>query len=229
VWNVVSVAADGASFAGLNCLCVRHRIFHGKAEGLLDLGDDFCSGDGDAVRLREFGGANEPDSAGRMQRRHYHRHVFEWRSGIARSGHDLDLVLPDNGPARPGFGLCRRYQFRARRMLDDLDGRLRRYIRSPTIAGERHRPQSGRALHAGEHRLTTVHARHHRRSVGIDYAGGTIVHRARRLVGILDDPLEHHHDFKRPLESNAFVRDRERLSIGGNLVPSGPEHLTVRL
>ena len=50
-----------------------------------------------------------------------------------------------------------------------------------------------------------------------------------RLVGIRDDPLEHHHDFERPLGSAAFVRDSERLSIGGHLVPSGPEHLTVHL
>ena len=49
-----------------------------------------------------------------------------------------------------------------------------------------------------------------------------------RLVGIRD-PLEHHHDFERPLGSAAFVRDGERLSIGGHLVPSGPEHLTVHL
>ena len=48
-------------------------------------------------------------------------------------------------------------------------------------------------------------------------------------VGIRD-PLEHHHDFERPpLGSAAFVRDGERLSIGGHLVPSGHEHLTVDL
>ena len=48
-------------------------------------------------------------------------------------------------------------------------------------------------------------------------------------VGIRDDPLEHHHNLERPLGSAAFVRDGERLSVGGHRVPSGPEHLTVHL
>jgi hypothetical protein len=51
------------------------------------------------------------------------------------------------------------------------------HVRGPTVAGERHRPQSGRAIHAGEYRRTAVHARYHRGTDGIDCAGGAITPR----------------------------------------------------
>jgi hypothetical protein len=129
---------------------------------------------GDAGRLRQSGGPDKPDFASRVQCRHHHRHLFEWCAGIAGSGHGVDVVFPGHRPARPALGLCRRYQLRAGRMPDDVDGRFGEHVRGPTVAGQRHRPQSGRALHAGEYRRTAVHARHHRRTDGIDYAGGAI-------------------------------------------------------
>ncbi len=129
---------------------------------------------GDAVRLRQFGGPNKPDFASRVQCRHHHRHLFEWCAGIAGPGHGVDVVFPGNRPARPALGLCRRYQLRAGRMPDDLDGRLGRHVRGPTVAGERHRRQSGRAVHAVEYRRAAVHGRHHRRSDGSDYADRSI-------------------------------------------------------
>ena len=129
---------------------------------------------GGAIGLWQFGEPDKPDFANRVQYRHYHRRLFEWRAGIAWSGDGVDVVFPGDGPARSVLGLCRRYQLLTGRMPGELDGGFGEHVRGPTVAGERQRPQPGRALHAGKHRRTAIHARDHRRTDRVDYAGGAI-------------------------------------------------------
>ena len=95
-------------------------------------------------------------------------------------------IFSNGAPASPGQGMVWTSYFQATVLPAQpsvyvvdinsapLDGRFGQHLRGPTVAGERHRPQSGRAVHAGEYRRTAVHARHHRRTDGIDYAGGAI-------------------------------------------------------
>ena len=42
-----------------------------------------CVALGAMLRLRQFGGPYEPDFACRVQCRHHHRHLFEWRAAVA--------------------------------------------------------------------------------------------------------------------------------------------------
>lgn len=129
---------------------------------------------GDAVRLRRFAFPGNPHYACRVHGRHHDWTLSEWCAGIAGSGHGVDVVFPVNRAAGPGLGLCRRHQLRAGRVPDKLDGRFGRHVGSPTVATKRHRPQSGRAVHATEYGPAAVHARHHRWTVSIDHTGGTL-------------------------------------------------------
>ncbi len=92
-----------------------------------------------AVWLPQFRRPDWSDSTHCVPGHNHDRQVLERRAAVAGPGHGVDVVFPGRHPARPGFGLCRRYQLGAGGMPDDLDGRVGQHVCASSVASGRQR------------------------------------------------------------------------------------------